>query len=191
MKVTRARVVTFIGIMMSSLLLFFAANCSFEKPPKEKTVCRQLEGKTADKQKEDETFVANPFCIACHYNFDEEELAFKHEIVGIGCERCHGESQRHRSDENNITPPEIMYPRQKINPTCMMCHPRNELKKNLDHNPVLAGSEIIFDEDAGQSVSGGSGQNKYCTDCHGKQHRINVRSVRWDKATGKLLRAEQ
>lgn len=191
MKVTRARVVTGVAIVMSSVLLFFAANCSFEKSAKEKIGGKRLKEETADKQKEDETFVANSFCVACHYDFDEEELALNHKIAGIGCERCHGESERHRSDENNITPPEIMFPRQKINPTCMMCHPRNELKKNLDHNPVLAGSEIIFDEDTGQSVSGGSGQNKSCTDCHGKQHRINVRSVRWDKATGKLLRAEK
>jgi len=181
MKVTGTRVVTLVGIATSSLLLFFAANCSFEKPAKEKIA------QTAKEHSGSESFVANSFCITCHYGFDEEKLALDHQLAGIGCERCHGESQRHRSDESNITPPEIMYPKAKINPTCMMCHPRHEIKDVKEHAALLAGAQTTFDE---AKESGAGGQNKYCTDCHGKQHRINVRTVRWDKATGKLLRAE-
>ena len=181
-KVSAVSLLVSSGVTVSSLLLLVTANCSFEKPAKEKVA------QTDKEQSGSESFVANPFCIACHYGFDEEELAFNHELAGIGCERCHGESQRHRSDENNITPPEIMYPKQKINPTCMMCHPRSELKENLDHNPLLAVTETVFDV---AEESGAGDQNKYCTDCHGKEHRINVRTVRWDKATGKLLRPGQ
>ncbi len=170
MKVTKQQVVTMVGFIMSSLLLLFAANCSFEK-------------KTTDdssiKQAQEEFFVANAFCSVCHYAFGEEELAFNHEMVGIGCERCHGESERHRSDEDNITPPEIMYPKAKINPTCMMCHPRADIKHVSYHASLLAGAETIFDKS--------DSQKKHCTDCHGKGHRINVRTIRWNKATGELL----
>ena len=156
--------------VMGSLLLIFAANCSFEK-------------KTLDdpsvRQGEEESFVANLFCSACHYAFSDEELALNHERAGIGCERCHGESERHRSDEDNITSPEIMYPKAKINPTCMMCHPRGKIEHVNSHASLLAGAKTTLDES--------SGQNPCCTDCHGKEHRMNVRTIRWDKATGELL----
>jgi len=173
---------------MSSLLLLFAANCSFEnkttdnsnlKQADETSVEQQDKVSSAVEQTKEETFVANLFCSACHYAFGEEELALNHERVGIGCERCHGESERHRSDEDNITPPEIMYPKAKIDPTCMMCHPRGDIKHVNYHTSLLAGAETIFDES--------NGQKKNCTDCHGKDHRINVRTIRWNKATGELL----
>ena len=139
----------------------------------------------AEKPEED-FFVANPFCSACHYDFDEEELAFNHMLGGIGCERCHGESERHRSDEDNITPPEIMYPKAKINPTCMMCHPRHEINHVKDHEPLLAGAETIFDPEI-ETTSDAGGHPVYCTECHAKEHRMNVRTIRWNKATGELL----
>ncbi len=170
MKVTRPQVVTVVGFIMSSLLLVFAANCSFENNTADDSSLKKIE---------EEAFVANVFCSACHYAFGDEELALSHERVGIGCERCHGESERHRSDEDNVTPPEIMYPKAKINPTCMMCHPRGEIKHESHHKFFLAGAETIFDEH--------TGQKKYCTDCHGRHHRINVRTIRWNKATGELL----
>jgi len=206
MKVTRPQVVTVVGFVMSSLLLVFAANCSFEKrttddssleqaeeisvgqQAKEETaeeqteavsVEQQVKEEPAEERAEEKTFVANLFCSACHYAFGDEELALNHERAGIGCERCHGESERHRSDEDNITPPEIMYPKAKINPTCMMCHPRGKIKHVSDHASLLAGAETIFDKS--------TGQKQYCTDCHGKEHRMNVRTIRWNKATGELL----
>jgi len=211
MKVTKPRVVTVVVFVMSSLLLIFTANCSFERktaddsglkqaeeisveqqvkeePAEEQTkevsVEQQAKEEPAEEQAEEKTFVANLFCSACHYAFGDEELALNHERVGIGCERCHGESERHRSDEDNITPPEIMYPKAKINPTCMMCHPRVKIKHVSDHASLLAGAETIFDKDTDES----NGQKKYCTDCHGKEHRMNVRTIRWNKATGELLK---
>jgi len=206
MKVTKPQVVTVVGFIMSSLLLLFAANCSFERKTtddsslkqaeeisieqqaKEETaeeeteevsVEQQVKEESAEEQAEEETFVANLFCSACHYAFGEEELALDHERVGIGCERCHGESERHRSDEDNITPPEIMYPKAKINPTCMMCHPRADIKHVSYHASLLAGAETIFDKS--------DSQKKRCTNCHGKDHHIKVRTIRWNKATGELL----
>ena len=206
MKVTKPQVVTVVGFVMSSLLLIFTANCSFERKTTDETsleqaeeisieqqakeetaeeqteavsVEQQVKEEPAEERAEEKTFVANVFCSACHYAFGDEELALSHERAGIGCERCHGESERHRSDEDNITPPEIMYPKAKINPTCMMCHPRGKIKHVSDHASLLAGAETIFDKS--------TGQKQYCTDCHGKEHRMNVRTVRWNKATGELL----
>ena len=192
MKVTKPQVVTVAVFVMSSLLLVFAADCSFERKTTNETSLKQAEEisveqrakeEPAEEQAEEKTFVANLFCSACHYAFGDEELALQHERVGIGCERCHGESERHRSDENNITPPEIMYPKAKINPTCMMCHPRHEINHVKDHEPLLEGAETIFD-----TAPKTAGHELYCTTCHAKQHRINVRTIRWNKATGELLK---
>lgn len=128
------------------------------------------------------SFVANPFCEACHADFAEEELVVDHLAFDIGCERCHGESYRHRSDEANVTPPEIMYPKEKINPTCMTCHPRHDIRDTKDHQPLLAASQSVSEP----PPSGGNGK-KYCTDCHGSQHHMKKRTIRWDKCTGALL----
>ena len=128
------------------------------------------------------SFVANPFCWACHADFDGEELARTHERVGIGCERCHGESFPHRSDEANITPPELMYPKARINPTCMMCHPRHSIKHVTFHQPVLESGFSIFED-----ASSDEQAKKYCTDCHGQEHRMQRRTIRWNKATGELI----
>ena len=201
MKVARQQVVTVIRFIVSSLLLVFAANCSckkrtideasrkqaeealVEQQTGDESVEQQAEEEPAKEKAQEETFVANLFCSACHYDFDEEELAFNHQLAGIGCERCHGESERHRSDEDNVTPPEIMYPEAKINPTCMMCHPRHEINHVKDHEPLLAGAETIFDT-APKTAS----HELYCTTCHARQHHIKVRTIRWNKATGELLK---
>lgn len=177
MKVTRSQAVTVVGFIASSLLVF-TANCSFEKKTPVEPTLKHAKEQSPEQKAKKEIFVANQFCSACHYGFGNEELARTHERAGIGCERCHGESERHRSDEDNATPPEIMYPKERINPTCMMCHPRNEIKHVSRHQPVLAGAETIFDKPTNQ---------KYCTDCHAKNHRINVRTIRWNKATGEIL----
>ncbi len=140
---------------------------------------------SAPEKKAASSFVANSFCLACHLDFDEEELALKHEILGIGCERCHGESFRHRSDEANITPPEIMYPKERINPSCMSCHPRHDIRDTKDHQPILEAGLSSFEE----ATPVGENVKKYCTDCHGSKHRVmRVRTVYWDKATGALLK---
>jgi hypothetical protein len=177
MKVTRNRVVALIGFVVGSLVLVIATGCSLEKQAVDDSVQKGVE-----EPSETISFVANQFCSACHYGFSDEELARTHEKAGIGCERCHGESECHRSDENNITPPEIMYPKAKINPTCMMCHPRHEISNVASHNELLAGAKTVFD-----SADEG-GDQIYCTNCHARQHRINVRTIRWNKQTGELIK---
>jgi len=171
--------------MVSGLLLVVAASCSFEKQldsvgADDKTaeptpVVKQVESKP------NPGFVANPFCYACHADFEGETLVARHRKAGIGCERCHGESERHRSDEANITPPELMYPRTRIIPTCMICHPRDTIKHVQAHKPILDGAATVFDEDEPK------GPAKVCTDCHAKNHKMSVRTVRWNKATGEVL----
>ncbi len=186
MKVTRQQVVTVVGFIVSSLLLVFAACCSLEKRAMDGSGQKHIEDGSgrhhiAEEPSEKVGFVANVFCSACHYGFSDEKLARTHELAGIGCERCHGESERHRSDEDNITPPEIMYPRAKINPTCMMCHPRHEIRHETHHKKLLAGAKTVFDS------ADEDGDQMYCTDCHAKHHRINIRTIRWNKETGELL----
>jgi hypothetical protein len=184
------RSVLVIALLISGLLLFtpasrsredkapiaLAANNSCEATPAAQGV------NNADK-KPALTFVANPFCRACHFDFDEEELALDHEVFGIGCERCHGESLRHRSDEANVTPPEMMYAKERINPLCMMCHPRQDLQDRKDHQPILEAGLSIF-----ESEPSGPDAKRYCTDCHGVAHRMKNRTIRWDKATGQRLK---
>ncbi len=186
MSASTARRVTTVVSIVSGLLLIFAASCSFEKDNAETTVGKQSSSDYYSQP--GEKFVANPFCIVCHQNFDGEELALNHELAGIGCERCHGESRRHRSDEANVTPPEIMYSKAKINPTCMMCHPRGEIRDVAAHELVLAGTETVFERSSGDSASVAAGSGaRYCTDCHGKAHRMHVRTTLWNKATGELI----
>ena len=103
----------------------------------------------------------NSRCYVCHINYQDDELASKHAKADIGCERCHGASNAHCSDEDNITPPDIMYPAEKINSFCKSCHPKAQL-----------------------------GGKKYCTDCHG-EHRLSHRTRKWDKATGKLIKDDK
>jgi len=124
----------------------------------------------------------NSFCLVCHINLEEEELVDIHRPHGVGCELCHGLSDAHSADEDNLTPPEIMWTKQRINPRCMTCHLRDELLASdgggEDHKEVLA---RWADED--KSDDG----ERYCTDCHG-EHRIANRTRIWDKETGKLLK---
>ena len=185
MRVTRFRGATISLLMMSGLLFVFAASCSFDKQPdtggaNDKTVeptpvVEQVEPKPSP------GFVANPFCYACHADFQGEALESAHAKAGVGCERCHGESDRHRSDEANITPPELMYPRARITPTCMMCHPRDTIKHVDSHKVILAGAATVFDEEKPEAPL------TVCTDCDAKHHKMNVRITRWNKATGEIL----
>jgi len=182
MKVTVSRDITIGILIVSGLLLVLAASCSFEDRHKGAGVGEQAKEKPVESDGKWPRFVANPFCLACHGNFEDEDLVLKHKVAGIGCERCHGESQRHRSDEANITPPELMYPRARINPTCMMCHPRDTIKHVDSHKVILDGAATVLDEekpDAPLTV---------CTDCHAKNHKMNVRITRWNKATGEILK---
>jgi hypothetical protein len=106
----------------------------------------------------------NDRCLVCHVNFKTEQLAANHLKQDITCDQCHGASNVHCSDEDNVTAPEKMYPRSKIAAFCGECHPKHK-----------------------DSVSAADMKAKVCTDCHGK-HRLAVRTRVWDKETGKLVK---
>lgn len=117
--------------------------------------------------------VSNTRCLVCHGNFSHEELSVTHARNGVSCERCHGASDAHCADENNITPPDIMYARDTLVKACMVCHPADKLSHEEHHWDVFAPKNGT--------------PKKVCTDCHGK-HRIASRDVRWNKKTGQLIK---
>lgn len=114
----------------------------------------------------------NSFCFVCHANYKKEKLTVRHAKAGVGCMKCHGSSDKHSSDEDGLTPPEIMYAKAAVNPACMACHARAKIQDVAAHKPVLAATAAA---------------PKVCTDCHGRGHRLKVRTRRWDKTTGKLI----
>ena len=75
-----------------------------------------------------------------------------------------------------------MYPRTRINPTCMMCHPRDTIKHVDSHKVILEGAATVFDKENSAAPPA------VCTDCHAKNHKMNVRITRWNKATGEILK---
>ena len=168
-----------IAVLFGTVLLIAAASCSLRQD-KGAAATRAVDQAGKHGAVPVASFVANPFCKACHADFDEEKLVIAHKAAGIGCERCHGESLRHRSDEANVTPPELMYPKERINPTCMMCHPRHEIRRVESHRPLLEANLSVL-----ETAPPDEQARKYCTDCHGGEHRMKVRTVRWDKCTGK------
>ena len=103
----------------------------------------------------------NSRCYVCHINFSMENFAVTHARAGISCEHCHGPSDAHCSDEDNITPPDIMYPEEKINTSCLQCH-LNEIKDN------------------------DAATQKNCISCH-NEHKMSHRTRRWNRHTGQLV----
>ena len=110
----------------------------------------------------------NSRCYVCHLNYEDEALAVVHAQGNVGCVECHGESDAHCGDENNVIPPDIMYPKETINLSCLKCHER--ITNDEEHKPILAGT----------------GKEEFCTDCHG-EHRLAYRTQRWDRKTGELV----
>lgn len=121
----------------------------------------------------------NSYCYVCHRNFEKETLTRKHTPLGIGCEKCHGLSERHSSDEDGITPPQIMYSKAQILPFCLGCHPTEKIMR-VDSHASFRG---MTKESKEKPVDGNV---VVCTDCHG-EHSLKVRTRRWDKESGKLV----
>jgi hypothetical protein len=117
----------------------------------------------------------NSACYVCHGNFQDESMVAVHAKENIGCVKCHGTSLAHRNDEDNVTAPEKMFAPIRIDSACRQCHE--------DHiapaRKVIAMFQARFPPNTDP-------KRIVCTDCHG-EHRLKVRSVRWDKDTGKLL----
>ena len=108
----------------------------------------------------------NSRCFVCHVNYMQEKIAVTHARANLGCASCHGPSDAHIADESwasggNGTAPEIMYPRDKINPSCMTCHPKDKID-TPEHKAIFTGAP----------------EQKVCTDCHGN-HRLPQRRCKW------------
>lgn len=153
--------------------------------------------------------VENTACFVCHANYKTESLVNCHVKVNIGCVNCHGQSSAHQNDENNITPPETMYSAEKIDPFCQDCHESHDispkkiiahwLKRKADKNdPSCRGChedddvppEKVVARWMEQGLDKSDPNEIVCTDCHG-DHRTKVRTVIWDKRSGKLLRTNK
>lgn len=117
----------------------------------------------------------NEPCFVCHGDYREEPIVTWHAVEKIGCIKCHGSSEAHRADEDNITPPEKMYPAAKIDAACRDCHEEHDAPAR----EVIAAWQK-------RCPAKTSPDQIVCTDCHGR-HRRPFRVVQWDKTTGKLV----
>ncbi len=131
-----------------------------------------------DKPAKHKMKVDNSACYVCHTNYEEEPLVIVHGENEVGCADCHGESLDHCDDEDNITPPELMYPREKINRACEDCHDTHDVPAK----DVLA----LWRKRCPEQTDP---KKIVCTDCHGK-HRLEKRVVRWNKRTRALILRE-
>jgi hypothetical protein len=73
-----------------------------------------------------------------------------------------------------------MYSRAKINTFCLKCHPEKIFKESETHTHDDILKFIAEKKPAGP-------KSPLCTDCHGKDHRLKIRTRNWDKDTGKLI----
>ncbi len=124
----------------------------------------------------------NSRCHVCHLNFALEELAVVHARANIGCDDCHGDCDEHIADESWAsggpgTPPEIMFPPERIDPACRKCH----------HGHDAPAADVIgrWRERCPEKTRP---DEIVCTDCHGR-HRLKpeLRKAWWDKRTGKPI----
>lgn len=129
----------------------------------------------APKSKDGQPVADNEACYVCHGDYREETMVLEHVVANVGCVRCHGASAAHRDDEDNVTPPDVMYPAAAIDSACNECHDTHDAPARK----VIARWQERCPEksDLSQLV---------CTDCHG-HHRRPFRTVQWDKTTRKLL----
>ncbi|MBN2476598.1 MAG: cytochrome c3 family protein [Pirellulales bacterium] len=117
----------------------------------------------------------NLACHCCHMNYEEEPFAVAHAKTNVGCVKCHGQSYAHRDDEDNITPPEVMFPPDKIEANCQTCHDT--------HDAPAAKVIALWKERCPEKANP---EDLLCTDCHG-EHRLKIRTVRWNKETRELI----
>ncbi len=102
----------------------------------------------------------NSFCLVCHINFDEEELAADHVAKEVTCMHCHGVSYDHRDDESHRTPPDVLFGRAEVEPFCKKCHKKHKDQKKADAFLAEWDGKL---RPNGRVVR----ENAVCTDCHG------------------------
>ena len=123
--------------------------------------------------------VDNFACHVCHGNYDGEELVVSHGKEAIGCIDCHGKSYAHRNDEDNITPPDKMYPLDTVDKMCADCHDEH-----------IASARKVIERWQERCPEKPDPKGIVCTDCH-YQHRLERRMVVWNKKTGEVILREK
>jgi len=98
------------------------------------------------------TGTLNKRCFECHIDFEGEELTLLHQKAGVGCVRCHGESQAHMADEVRATPADATFRGKSTRIFCLTCHDPVAHLKYPAHTPEAA-------------------KRRSCTDCHG-DHKL-------------------
>lgn len=114
----------------------------------------------------------NSFCYVCHVNYQREKLVKVHEPDGIGCETCHGMSEKHSQDEDSLVPPDLIFARAHVAQFCVQCHDKRDL--------------IDSDESHEKFFAGQLEPDRTCTGCHEMKHTLKVRTRRWNKETRKI-----
>jgi hypothetical protein len=157
-------------ILVAGLLLTFVA-CRQQGSPKSEPLLLLEDngGQTVDSPAG--PVADNSRCYVCHVNYEGEALTLVHARADVGCQNCHGPSDAHCSDEDNITPPDTMFPQDKVQAFCMGCHTKEKIDIAV-HNSVMAEADP---------------KNGQCTACHG-EHRLAHRTRRWDKVTRQLIK---
>jgi hypothetical protein len=122
--------------------------------------------------------VDNFACYVCHGDYESEEMVVVHGKEGTGCIDCHGLSFDHRDDEAHLTPPGKMYARDDVDKMCDDCHDTHD-----------ASARKVIERWQERCPERTDPKGLVCTDCH-YQHRLDRRTVRWNKRTGELLSRE-
>ena len=114
----------------------------------------------------------NSFCYVCHANYESEKLVKVHEPEGVGCETCHGRSDKHSQDEDSLVPPDVIFAPANITKFCTQCHAKRDL--------------LDGDEAHEKFFAGPAEADQTCTGCHDMKHKLKIRTRRWDKETRKI-----
>ncbi len=114
----------------------------------------------------------NTYCYVCHAKYAREKLVKTHASRGVGCETCHGRSDKHSQDEDSLVPPDLMFSKAWVAGFCVQCHEKSDLLDSDESHRKLFAGELEPD--------------KTCTSCHDIDHVMKVRTRRWNKETRKI-----
>ncbi len=119
----------------------------------------------------------NSFCLVCHANYETEKLVKIHRREGVGCETCHGISDKHSEDEDSLIPPDVIFARTSVGLFCLECHEKDKLiESEEDHRKFFENKESPQEPEEATA-------KKTCTNCHGMKHTLKNRTRRWNKET--------
>ncbi|MBL7224342.1 MAG: DUF1080 domain-containing protein [Candidatus Brocadiae bacterium] len=118
---------------------------------------RRLRIRPLNREKHENIPAPNSACYVCHANFDGEPISKVHLKEEVPCAKCHGPSLAHRSDEDNVTTPDVMFTRAEVDAACLECHKRHKREKNRKDG----------------RGPGRPPDDATCTDCHGNHKGRN------------------